>query len=300
MMKLLAHLCWLLCLWSAPLWAWTDWFRNSDQQAQHAYTQEQYQQAATLFADPYQRGVALYRAGDYAAAAEAFAQVDMPEQKINALYNQGNSYFQQEDYAQAISQYENVLKKFPNHADAQHNLELARQKLAEQQQSKPQNSQNQNNESGSEQSQDQQQAGESQQNNAQSNDSQHAQNQQGEEDAAASNSQSQNPESASPQENSAEENAPTQAGDKADEVESSQETADAESMQQQAENAQATEAQQAADASAGATTTQLPSEIDMRADALLNRLQSNQQDILRSQFYIDARRSDAVKPEQTW
>ena len=54
------------------------WFENSEQAANRIFQQGDYAQAAAEFDDPFRRGVALYRAGRYADAAEAFDKVESP------------------------------------------------------------------------------------------------------------------------------------------------------------------------------------------------------------------------------
>lgn len=123
----------LLCLVYYGSWA-TDWFKNTDQQAQTAFEQKDYAKSAQLFTDPYQRGVALYRNGQYTEAIEAFTAVTSPETRLDAQYNLGNAYFQQGDYQKALAAYEQVLAERPTDEDAKHNLVLAKQSLKSQKQ----------------------------------------------------------------------------------------------------------------------------------------------------------------------
>jgi len=106
-----------------------DWFQNQSQQAEKAFQQQDYQTATQLFTDPYQKGVALYRAGKYAEAAQSFAASTRPEVKLDALYNLGNAYFQQGKYSEAMAAYDKVLTAQPAMEEAKHNLALAKQQL---------------------------------------------------------------------------------------------------------------------------------------------------------------------------
>lgn len=105
-------------------------FRNSEQQGQRAYIDAEFQRAAELFTDPYRRGIALYRAGEFAEAEQQFNQA--ASNKIDAQYNAGNAQMQQRKWRAAIKSYESVLNVQPDNFAAQHNLEIAKRMLEEQ------------------------------------------------------------------------------------------------------------------------------------------------------------------------
>jgi Ca-activated chloride channel homolog len=128
--------------------AWENWFLNQDQQADRAFKQGDYEKAAELFTQPYQRGIALYRAEKYEEAAASFSQVQDPKQRIDAQYNLGNIEFAKNEFAKAIAQYESVLSQAPDHSKAQHNLELAKAKLKEQEQKQEQQTADSDSDSG--------------------------------------------------------------------------------------------------------------------------------------------------------
>ena len=79
--------------------------------------------AAKQFVDPMWRGSALYRAGDYAAAAEAFAEHD----SADAHYNRGNALAKAGKLDAAIEAYEQALDWNPEMADAHANKALLEQ-----------------------------------------------------------------------------------------------------------------------------------------------------------------------------
>ena len=114
---------------------WRDLWLRTDQQAADALQQGQAQTAARQFTDPAWRGMALYQAGDYPAAAEAFAESDAAE----ADYNRGNALARAGRLADAAQTYRDVLAQEPGHADARANLELV-ERLLQQQQEQPQQS----------------------------------------------------------------------------------------------------------------------------------------------------------------
>ncbi|MGM7318594.1 VWA domain-containing protein [Idiomarina sp. ST10R2A5] len=99
------------------------YFLNQEQRAQRFYQQEQYEQAANLSKDPLRQGSALYRNGDYEAAADVFAQHSSPE----AQYNLGNALAQQQQYDAAIAAYEKALEKRPDWSEAVENKQLVEQ-----------------------------------------------------------------------------------------------------------------------------------------------------------------------------
>ncbi len=107
------------------------YFQNNAQKGLEAFQQGQYKKAAALFDDPYQQGVAFYKAKNYAAAITQFSKKQRPEIKTHALYNLGNSYLQMQQYEQAIDAYKAALKSDPQNKDIQYNLAIGLAMLAE-------------------------------------------------------------------------------------------------------------------------------------------------------------------------
>lgn len=97
---------------------------SPDQQGRFYFERGDFAQAAAHFADPMWKGVALYRAGKYAPAVEAFARVDTPE----SYYNQGNALAHLGKYPEAVKSYQQALKDRPAWEEAKRNLALV-QKL---------------------------------------------------------------------------------------------------------------------------------------------------------------------------
>lgn len=102
--------------------------------------------AAQHFRDPLWRGSAHYRAGDYQAAAQAFAQADTAD----AHYNRGNALARSGDLDAAIAAYDLALKSNPEMSDARANKALLESLKQQQQQS----SKSENNDGGEPQSSD--------------------------------------------------------------------------------------------------------------------------------------------------
>ncbi len=112
---------------------WDDLWQRRDQQAFEALRDGEPAVAAALFEDggdePW-RAAALYRTGEYAAAAEHYRSGD----DTADLYNLGNALAQQQAYAEAIEAYDAVLSRDPDHEDARFNKALVEELLERQQQ----------------------------------------------------------------------------------------------------------------------------------------------------------------------
>lgn len=95
------------------------WLRP-DQQGLHLLKQDQPLEAAQHFKDPQWQGVALYEAGQYAAAAERFAQGS----DARAHYNRGNALARSGELEAAVDAYEQALELQPDLRPAQTNKAL--------------------------------------------------------------------------------------------------------------------------------------------------------------------------------
>lgn len=139
-------------------------FLNDNQEGLRAFNQNNFAAAAQKFKRADWKASALYRQGDFSAAAAEFAKGKGAE----ALYNQGNALAKAGKIDEAIKNYEEVLQQAPNHEDAKFNLDYLKQQK-----------QNQQNQSSSDQNQkqDQNQQSQGQQSSAQDNQQQSDQNQ---------------------------------------------------------------------------------------------------------------------------
>lgn len=127
---------WLFCLplllfcaepRSAMAFEFSDLWLRPDQQGQHLLAEQRPAEAAQHFADFRWRGLALYQAGDYAAAAQAFAQGGQAEDH----YNRGNALAQLGQYEAAIDAYQQALELQPQLQPAQRNKTLLEKLLRE-------------------------------------------------------------------------------------------------------------------------------------------------------------------------
>ncbi|WP_082859331.1 VWA domain-containing protein [Microbulbifer sp. Q7] len=150
-------------------------WQTPNQQAQELLEEGNPKAAAELFENSQWRGAAQYRAGEYGAAAENFAESSDPQ----GLYNLGNSLAQQGQFDAAIEAFDRALQQNPEFADARHNKEIAEQlKKLQQQQQQNQQSQQGDQQQDQQQDQDQQSQSQSQQDQQQSDADQSSQQQQ--------------------------------------------------------------------------------------------------------------------------
>ncbi|HEV7309767.1 VWA domain-containing protein [Ensifer sp.] len=101
-----------------------DLWLTPDQQGRRAFEHGDFAGAGDHFDDPAWRGAALYRAGRYQDAIDAFAEAETAE----SYYNQGNALLHLDKVDEAIAAYQQALKRRPDWPDAKKNLSIA-QKL---------------------------------------------------------------------------------------------------------------------------------------------------------------------------
>ncbi|SFH94042.1 vWA domain-containing protein [Albimonas pacifica] len=98
------------------------WFLTPDQQGDVAARRREYDRAAALYADPYRRGWAQYRDGQYKAAVETLARLE----SADAAMLQGLASIRAQAYRDGVRAFETALRRDPQDADAAANLALAR------------------------------------------------------------------------------------------------------------------------------------------------------------------------------
>src|SRR3989344_1980461 len=137
---------WLLCLplllLSLPqnsyAFSFDDLWLRADPQGQRLLEAQQPAEAAQRFNDRRWQGQALYQAGDYAAAAERFANGE----NASDHYNRGNALARSNELEAALDAYTQALELQPDLAQAQKNKalveELLRQNQQQQQNQNPQ------------------------------------------------------------------------------------------------------------------------------------------------------------------
>ena len=156
---------WLLCLplllllgtpQTAMAFSLDDLWLRADQQGQRLLEAQRPKEAAERFSDPQWRGLALYEAGDYAAAAEQFALSD----SAASLYNRGNALARSNELEAAVDAYERALEIDPQLPQAEKNKALVQQLLRQREQQQTQQ-QDQPDEQNRDDNDEQQQPGQS-------------------------------------------------------------------------------------------------------------------------------------------
>jgi len=102
-------------------WSLKDLFLTPDQQGRVLMSKGRFKDAAKVLQEPMQRGTALYRDGDFKAAAAAYGRDD----SVEAVYNRSNSLLMSGKYDAAIAGYEKALSLKPAWLEAEENLALA-------------------------------------------------------------------------------------------------------------------------------------------------------------------------------
>jgi Ca-activated chloride channel family protein len=102
---------------------WDGLWLRPDQQGAAAMAEGDPERAQRLFEDRRWRAAAAYRAGDYAAAAEALEGLE----DADSLYNRGNALARAGRLGDALASYEQALALAPEHEDARHNRDLLRE-----------------------------------------------------------------------------------------------------------------------------------------------------------------------------
>ncbi|QDT56554.1 Tetratricopeptide repeat protein [Caulifigura coniformis] len=114
------------------MWAWraagksfAGLWRTPVQQGDRALRRHDYQAAAKLYADPFHRGVALYREGDFKQAAAEFGR----DASAESWFNRGNALVMAGKYEDAITSYGEALKQRADWSAATQNLAIAKARL---------------------------------------------------------------------------------------------------------------------------------------------------------------------------
>jgi len=95
--------------------SWNDLWYTKDYQGQKLYSSEDYEKAGNTFESAVHQGVAYYKAGNFDAAAQAFAQ----DSSSNSLYNLGLTYSQLGQYNEALKVLELAAEKDPENENFQ-------------------------------------------------------------------------------------------------------------------------------------------------------------------------------------
>lgn len=89
---------------------WKDLWQTKDQQAQQAFQQKNYQQAAEQFDNPQWKAASQYKAGKFEQSTETLKQ----DESATGLYNKGNALAQSGKLAEALEAYKKVSRNKPS------------------------------------------------------------------------------------------------------------------------------------------------------------------------------------------
>ncbi|KAA0969080.1 VWA domain-containing protein [Aureimonas fodinaquatilis] len=107
---------------------WRNIWLTPDQQGRLAFEREDFTSAAQLFHDPLWKAVALYRAGNFALAADTF-----PTNTPAGWFNKGDALLRAGRFDDSVSAFETALAGRQNWPEAEANLALAKRLLQQQQ-----------------------------------------------------------------------------------------------------------------------------------------------------------------------
>jgi len=172
----------LLVLFNYPqdsyAFGWQDLWETPDQQAQQAFDNKQYEQAAKQFTSPEWQAAAHYKAEQFEQSAESLQPIQNPS--ADSYYNQATALAKSGKLEEAIKSYDQALKINPKHEDALYNKDLVEKALEKQKQDqqKQNKDQDQKDKSGKDQSDKDQQKNDKQPGSSDNKDGQQDQKQQ--------------------------------------------------------------------------------------------------------------------------
>tara|TARA_R110001606_G_scaffold361754_7_gene515364 strand:- start:286466 stop:288289 length:1824 start_codon:yes stop_codon:yes gene_type:complete len=257
---------------------WQDLWQTPDQQAQQAFNQQQYEQAATQFQSPEWQAAAQFKAEKYQQAAETLQPLE--QHTADAYYNQATALAKAGQLEPALESYQEALKLSPEHEDALYNKKLVEQALQNQKQDKKPDQDKQQSDSDSSDKK------ENDDQNNKSSDQSDAQQEQQDKDSKESSNNQTNKDQQEP--NKMAEKRPQQA-------EKEKNTTKAE-QQDQANKAQEKAAQQQTDQDANEDSEQKQAQ-----EQWLKRIPDDPAGLLKRKFkYQYSQRNQSPQQEQTW
>ncbi|MEI8365397.1 MAG: VWA domain-containing protein [Parachlamydiaceae bacterium] len=279
----------------------SDYFQNQEERGKQALDNDDFESAAETFQDPYRKGVAYYKMGNFVEAEKMFRQSTRPEVAASAMYNLGNTLVQQNKLKKAVTAYKDVLKRWPDHTSAKENLELVKKMMEEQKQdssdsdSSDQNkdqddneSDSENNESENKDKQDRQDS-EDTEGSDDKKQSKEDDNSQGQQDEPQDKPQDENQNQEPQPENNSEGNNNEDSDQQKDEGSDGKEMNENESPQENDQNtAEAKEINNA------------KSQEDQDADLWLNRIVNDPKPFLKNKFTIESKNNGTTQGVDPW
>ncbi|MDW7693556.1 VWA domain-containing protein [Flammeovirgaceae bacterium SG7u.111] len=106
---------------------WEDLWYSKDYQAQKSYNEGDFEKAAALYQDPFNKGVAYYKAGNYDAAIFAFEQ----DTSLNSQYNKGLALVAAQRFEEAQQVFEELAEAHPEFDAAKKSLKQTEDRMME-------------------------------------------------------------------------------------------------------------------------------------------------------------------------
>jgi Ca-activated chloride channel homolog len=259
------------------------YFMNSEQFGNQLLEEGDYQTASDYFQDPYRKGVAHYRAGNFEEATRSFRESNRPEVAQEAAYNTATALVHQQKLQEAVQAYEEVLETWPDHQKAKDNLEVVRKMLE---------SQEQENEDSDKSNDD----GENSDNDDSGSENKENDNKEDSGDSDQENQKEQPEDSESDQQDSEQQEPPNENEQEnpADELNQDSQQEENEEDQGQEQNADPKEEEQ----SPSPLTEQSMEDED--ADQWLNRMNQDLNQFLKNKFYIESMRNGTKESVDPW
>jgi len=292
----------------------SDYFKNKETLGKEALEAGNFQKATQTFKDPYRKGIACYRAGQFAEAEELFRLSNRPEVAASAAYNLGNALVQQQKYEEAVAAYENAIAQYPDHTKAKENLEAIKKLLEQQKQKQEQ-----------EQPDDKQKQDQSKKDQKDQKDQKEQKGQKDQKDKQGQKDQKNNKsedkkENSKPDSSSESQAESEQSDDKGNEEEQKSEgqSSDQESDQSENEDKERKDQDPASgksdvdkkDSEKGQESTEARKETelhesgqieeDLDADMLLNRIENDPKDFLKNKFYFESKKKGTTEGLDPW
>jgi Ca-activated chloride channel family protein len=303
-------------------------FKNNQQQGRDLMLREAYDQAAELFDDPYKRGVAQYKAGNFHEAEQAFREAELAEVYTDARYNLGNAFAMQGKFQEAVEAYTEVLSREQDHDRARHNLKVVKKMIQnEKSQSPDQSGSEQKTDDSSEEDSAKDSAGnsaensegdqsENQKDNAELSENKDNErkrdNQEKSADSSDSNKNSHDKNNSAQQQEKSQKNTLSDDSE-SDDSESDDAGSDGKQRENQAQSPASTGKESEGDSAtegnvSGKNSDQIKASdsdfernnIDVEADQWLNHIQNMPEEFLKNQFYIETLNAGVKEEDNLW
>lgn len=266
----------------------SEYFKNREELGLEAFEAQDFEHAEKVFQDPYHKGIACYRAGKFAEAEQAFHESSRPEVACSSAYNVGNALVKQNKLKEALTAYEEVVERWPEHTKAQENLELIK-KILEEQKPPPPQEQNKNKDQQDKQNKQENESKDDKDSSSSSNKDEEKQ--ESKKDEKSEEKEEPRGEETGEEESENQEEAKQEPQQESKQEEAKESAGELENKDYPAENAsQCEETEQQED----------KSEQEKDANCWLNRLENDPKPFMRNKFYIETKKNGTTEGTNPW